>query len=79
MTSKYVRSHSVLLYWTILNIVLPNAWKRGVGASIYPPSPTVKHISFRKLKTLDLTAFKGDIALIDLFNNDADPEKLVDS
>ena len=41
------------------------------------PSPTVKHISFRKLKTLDLTVFKDDIARIDLFN-DADPEKLVD-
>ena len=38
----------------------------------------MKHISFRKLKTLGLTAFKDDIARIDLFNNDADPEKLVD-
>ena len=45
--------------------------------SVPRPSPTVKHISFRKLKTLDLTAFKDDIARIDLFN-DADPEKLVD-
>ena len=41
------------------------------------PSPTVKHISFRKLKTLDLNAFKDDIARSDLFS-DADPEKLVD-
>ena len=45
--------------------------------SVPRPSPTVKHISFRKLKTLDLTAFKDDIARIGLFN-DADPEKLVD-
>ena len=37
----------------------------------------MKHISFRKLKTLDLTEFKDDIARIDLFD-DADPEKLVD-
>jgi len=36
----------------------------------------VKQISFRKLKTLDLTAFKDDIARSDLFN-DVDPEKLV--
>ena len=41
------------------------------------PSPTVKHVSFRKLKTLDLTAFKGDTACSHVFN-DADPEKLVD-
>ena len=41
------------------------------------PSPIVKQISFRKLKTLDLTAFKDDIARSDLFN-DVDPEKLVD-
>ena len=34
--------------------------------SVPRPSPTVKHISFRKLKTLDLTAFKDDIARIDL-------------
>ena len=47
--------------------------------SVPRPSPTVKHISFRKLKTLDLTAFKDDIARIDLFSNAADPEKLVDS
>ena len=45
--------------------------------SVPRPSPTVKHISFRKLKTLDQTAFKDDIARIDLFY-DADPEKLVD-
>ena len=37
----------------------------------------MKHISFRKLKTLDLTVFKDDIARSDLFN-DADPEKLVE-
>ena len=41
------------------------------------PSPIVKQISFRKLKTLDLTAFKDDIARSDLFN-DIDPQKLVD-
>ena len=41
------------------------------------PLPTVKHISFRKLKTLDLNAFKDDIARSDLFS-DANPEKIVD-
>ena len=41
------------------------------------PSPTVKHISFRKLKTLDFNAFKDDTALSDLFS-DAHPEKIVD-
>ena len=45
--------------------------------SVPRPSPTVKHISFRKLKSLDLTSFKDDIARSDLFN-DANPEKLVD-
>lgn len=37
----------------------------------------MKHISFRKLKTLDFNAFNDDIARSDLSNN-ADPEKLVD-
>ena len=37
------------------------------------PSPIVKQISFRKLKTLDLTAFKDDISRSDLFN-DVDPD-----
>ena len=37
----------------------------------------MKQNSFRKLKTLDLTAIKDDIARSDLFN-DVDPEKLVD-
>ena len=45
--------------------------------SVPRPSPTVKHMSFRKRKALDLTAFEDDIARIDSFN-DADPEKLVD-
>ena len=45
--------------------------------SVPRPSPTVKHMSFRKLKALDLTAFKDDIARIDSFN-DADPQKLVE-
>ena len=45
--------------------------------SVPRPSPTVKHMSFRKRKALDLTAFKDDIARIDSFN-DAAPEKLVD-
>ena len=37
----------------------------------------MKHISFRKLKTLDLNAFKDDIARSDL-SHDAYPETLVD-
>ena len=41
------------------------------------PPPTVKHISFRKLKTLDLNALKDDIARSAL-SHDADPEKLAD-
>ncbi|KAK2558381.1 hypothetical protein P5673_019075, partial [Acropora cervicornis] len=41
------------------------------------PSPTVKHISFQKFNTLDLNAFKDDIAQSDL-SHDADPEKLGD-
>ena len=47
------------------------------GLSAPRPSPIVKQISFRKLNTLNLTAFKDDIAHSDLFN-DVDPEKLVD-
>ena len=41
------------------------------------PSPTVKHISFQKFNTLDLNAFKDDIAHSDL-PHDVDPEKLDD-
>ena len=41
------------------------------------PLPTVKHISFRKLTTLDLNTFKDDIARSSLSRVD-DPEKLVD-
>ena len=36
----------------------------------------MKHISFWKLRTLDVNAYKDDIARCDL-SNDADPEKLV--
>ena len=49
-----------------------------VLCSLCAPRPprAMKHISFRKLKTLDLTALKN-IVCRDLFNN-ADPNKLVD-
>ena len=42
------------------------------------PLPTVKHISFRKLTTLDLNKFKDDYIARSNLSRDDDPEKLVD-
>ena len=56
---------------------IPDHYSVLCNQSAPSPSPTVKHVSFRKLQTLDITAFKDDTACSHVFN-DADPEKLVD-